>query len=1311
MDENIKSEFSNSDTPKEASSSGRNSLFLSYAHKDDSIRQRIYDYLVGKNYECHYDWESAQGIDAGDNWRDRIGGMIKSAHGNVIALLSGESMKEGGVCRNELAIALNVENGRVQPILIAPESALDIPPSIVHVQWLDMSDWVERAKEPAAFDAWFEGRMKKLHEALQNSDFFSFNEEITELSRKLEVRQNLSKVYSLLAKDFYGREWLTNYVGEWAQNADSPQMLVLLGDPGFGKSAWAANWSHHTSTLAYKIAIGSFCERGSDKLTDPRVVVQTLAFSLACRDEAYRKKLLDIVRDERNLEGSAKDLFKALISEPLTTFVDGGHENVVLVIDGLDEAGEADGSANPLAKLLAEGVGELPRWLKVLVTTRDVAPVTQEFDSACHDSLCVYKRLNEDDGRWDDVEGYVRHELAAKFGEDPAFDDAVKTIKERSNGDFLYASLVVDALNSEDNDAGLESVHDITPGLSGMILKWFQWVFGDSDDDLDDYEDLYADALGFILVAPGALPVDELSVLLPDMGERKIKRFLKKIRILTKRGTDELGNETIAFNHDFVKSWLADDELSGDYYVDPGESLELMAERLFEKAQDDREDLTPYETLHTLDLLEAAGRKGRKHYDELRNDGEFVEVAVDLLNKLNTSAFRIPTVEKIEAGERFLHHIPDFETLETEESRILAGQKARLLVGMASSSNSMLQAENHARFAEGALDIYGRLVKAEPSRQSIYDFCSSIGRVAKVFDGGSDAITSDYEKAKTIYLDGIVTLKSLDVDSQEQEFVEDSLITLYKQLADLATRFKQDVEALSFDRECVALMESLIRDHIPYENDSVLHNLMFCYKPYNALATAYSKNEDSAHAIESLREGARLISESSAFECMEENATYWKLQNLRYYNLSQIYSHMARTAAATKDSQVVDSVCGEHIAFLDEYIWDLNTDPYEKAKEIGAALGRYFRFDLEGWPEKKKALVERLRPWFISLDSQIADNTLLDASDKSPLERYANTLSAVGCHEEALDEYSRMIDRLRAIETNEEIEFKRSAQIASVYLAMATVAIKNDHDAKAAEYARAALNEMNPWFSKQDKATEAVRGFRDSSQAIDNLSSKITSFSVANPDERKGEGILALLEARMSLMEGLYNISEKKTSSLKSRLSSAYGSLVRCYESRGNLDEALQVAQKEAVYSAEERRSSDYRSSLRRLERLYRKSRRWNEVKKTSLEWLELAEKSAERMLRGLRFDLIESIFALSRSMLILDGEDATRAFLNKQASDHPHVFPAVFENAEGESWIRKRLIAIQKAFDEGTAENPEIEQKLGEIISEWSGVEVPSTE
>ena len=112
-------------------------LFLSYGHdKNAKLVHKIKDYLISNGYDV---WIDSSEIPVGKDWRERItNGLIGS--NEVLSYLSTHSVRDPGVCLDELKIAVCLKNAYIKTVLLESLSEVDPPKSLRNTNWLDMSD-------------------------------------------------------------------------------------------------------------------------------------------------------------------------------------------------------------------------------------------------------------------------------------------------------------------------------------------------------------------------------------------------------------------------------------------------------------------------------------------------------------------------------------------------------------------------------------------------------------------------------------------------------------------------------------------------------------------------------------------------------------------------------------------------------------------------------------------------------------------------------------------------------------------------------------------------------------------------------------------------------------------------------------------------------------------------------------------------------------------------------------------------------------------------------------------------------------------
>ena len=559
-------------------------LFLSYGHPEAEICRQIKQTLENRGHKVWFDEEQ---ITHGSDWRERIAKGIRDSNG-VIACLSRHSVRDPGVCLDELSIAIGVRSGNIKTILLEPERETKPPASVCHIQWLDMSNWRTYYEQgEAVFRPWFEQKMSQLFETIESDESRDFAGQISTIRDKLYINYDTSKQSDLLKCLFVGREWLTEQLEQWLDDPDGARLCLLYGDPGVGKSAFAAHYIHYNP----RVAAGLFCEYDRTHYNDACTVIMTLSYLLACRLPSYRVVLADILEQEKRLgELKASELFDRLLSTPLSALtIDGGHETLCIVIDGLDECSQ--GEQNALAETLARYVPRLPKWLRVLATAREVSAVKDPLQGAYHIELHGTQEQN-----MEDIRLYFEKRLQEKWGTEPGWQVALAELAQRSGGIFLYAQLVTEGILS--GKISIDDPSQFPDGLSASFYQWFGWFFPNDQE----YKEHFRLSLGMLLAAPEPLPTDELKRIF-DWDNNELEDFLRRMEVLLRRDVNVFRKETVIFSHLYIAQWL-DSRPAGRFRSSRSAALERMAKHFYALFQQDAEKLTEFESLHLSELLE-----------------------------------------------------------------------------------------------------------------------------------------------------------------------------------------------------------------------------------------------------------------------------------------------------------------------------------------------------------------------------------------------------------------------------------------------------------------------------------------------------------------------------------------------------------------------------------------------------------------------------------------------------------------------------------------------------------------------------------
>jgi hypothetical protein len=325
-------------------------------------------------------------------------------------------------------------------------------------------------------------------------------------------------------------------------------MFWITGDPGVGKSAFAAQLTHFGRD---KVIAAQFVEWDKPDHRDARRVVRSLAFQLATRLPDYRKLLLTLPEIAELDRKDPAELFDYLLANPLKTVIGGGRERLLIVIDALDEAGGAsaiggasatgEAGRNPLVEMLARHAPRLPDWLGLVVTSRPESAVQTPLQGLNPFVLDTRTEANRADLR-----DYLRHQLAPQLQhhfdlsrqseESADADRLIGQILEKSEGVFLYAERFCDDV--QHGHLSLDRPDQFPQGLGGIFCQWFQRQF----PDLEKFRKDIRPALRAILAAREPLPVEILQRLFNWQDEelRDFTRTLGSLFPITKEATGEV---------------------------------------------------------------------------------------------------------------------------------------------------------------------------------------------------------------------------------------------------------------------------------------------------------------------------------------------------------------------------------------------------------------------------------------------------------------------------------------------------------------------------------------------------------------------------------------------------------------------------------------------------------------------------------------------------------------------------------------------------------------------------------------------------
>ena len=532
-------------------------IFLSYAHKseleeDFDVSEELVLLVKSElDNDGHTVWIDKEGIRSGSQWRERITSAIYE-HAHFLSFLSRRSVRDPGVCLNEIATALGAKKN-IHTVLTEAEQAVAPPLTISHLQWHDFQEWREiRAGSKTEangerWDAWFSQRMAVVREAIGDAQNAQASGQLQRL-KDILVPSGFEARIIEKTEGFFGRQWLFDATQDWLDNSTS-RMFWLKASPGIGKSAFAAKLTHQASSAVIGFFMCDF-QGKKDPEESAREAICTLSFQMASRLPDYRLKLIyqQQVDKEKILKKSSDDLFEYLITEPLNKSGKIAEAiRLCLVIDGLDEAGRSD-HGNALADLLVKHVNRLPEWLGIIVTSRPEPYLEQILKPLSGISVDGQTQQNQQD-----LVAWIEEKLPERL-EGEERQRVIEAVIDKSGGTFLYLRLV-----EEDKLLDISNPETLPDKLDGIFKQNFNRYFPDPEE----YGNKTEPFLRLMVAAPGPLPA--------QMGRQILGWSQRDVTINVIESLGSLLQERdggLVFFHASLSDWLKDPKRSGTHCVE-----------------------------------------------------------------------------------------------------------------------------------------------------------------------------------------------------------------------------------------------------------------------------------------------------------------------------------------------------------------------------------------------------------------------------------------------------------------------------------------------------------------------------------------------------------------------------------------------------------------------------------------------------------------------------------------------------------------------------------------------------------------------
>ena len=236
----------------------------------------------------------------------------------------------------------------------------------------------------------------------------------------------------------------------WALNDLSSKVYWLVGMAGTGKSTILHSLCE---ILDGKNMLGGsfFCSRGLENTRNARLIVPTIAYSLASTSPCIKSELVKAIEDDPKLAEPTYiklvNQFIKLIHNPIQVSVGNAVKTYkIIVIDAVDECDDLQ-LVSSLIQLILEMASDIP--LKVLIASRDEPLIHDAFISRPRLRTAFYLHEADKDIVKDDIQKYLKISLdKIKADRGQTLDtwppqSEISSLLDRSGTLFIYAATAI----------------------------------------------------------------------------------------------------------------------------------------------------------------------------------------------------------------------------------------------------------------------------------------------------------------------------------------------------------------------------------------------------------------------------------------------------------------------------------------------------------------------------------------------------------------------------------------------------------------------------------------------------------------------------------------------------------------------------------------------------------------------------------------------------------------------------------------------------------------------------------------------------
>jgi len=275
------------------------------------------------------------------------------------------------------------------------------------------------------------------------------------------------------------REWAIKGFDDWFAAGGNHRVFVLMAQAGTGKTGIVCKIIHDRRD---QILAHHFCRHDDSRRRDPKQMLLSLAYQIACKIPEYCLQLEEVIssqdlsRADLLKEFNIIGLFDAFLAAPLARVSSSGDfQRRVIFIDALDECDEM--GKNEMLLCIQRHFPKLPSWVSIYITTRPEIPILDKLKK-----FSPYFIEPDEEQNRSDLKIFFRS-LVEEVGSKEIIHDkhtrelAVQSLLDKTGGLFIYATHLASMARSDyGSDVTLHDLESLPSGLEEFYEAQFERI-------------------------------------------------------------------------------------------------------------------------------------------------------------------------------------------------------------------------------------------------------------------------------------------------------------------------------------------------------------------------------------------------------------------------------------------------------------------------------------------------------------------------------------------------------------------------------------------------------------------------------------------------------------------------------------------------------------------------------------------------------------------------------------------------------------------------------------------------------------------